>query len=266
MKSSAKNNLLGVFVDGVNSQTAIDMVMEAAKQGRSFSVSALAVHGVMSGMMDITHRYRLNHLDLVVADGQPVRWALNLLYAVGLRERVYGPRLTLDVIQRAADEGVPVYLYGNTQEVLTLLCARLRQRFPKIQIVGAEPSQFARIIPETADRIAARIKQSGAQIVFVGLGCPRQEVWAYEFRDRLKLPILAVGAAFPLIAGTLRMAPKWMQDHGLEWLFRLRMEPRRLWRRYLLLGPAYVVLVLGQWIGVRFDTEGKAPEREVLYG
>lgn len=266
MKSSSKNNLIGVLVDGVDRQTAIEMVMEAAREGRGFSVSALAVHGVMSGVLDVTHRYRLNHLDLVVADGQPVRWALNLLHSVGLRQRVYGPALTLDVIQRAAEEGIPVYLYGSTQEVLTLLCASLRKRFPGIKIAGAEPSQFVRVSPETADQISARIKQSGAQIVFAGLGCPRQEVWAYEFRDRLNVPILAVGAAFPLIAGTLRMAPKWMQDHGLEWLFRLCLEPRRLWRRYLLLGPAYLALVLGQWTGLSFRPEGKQPEQEVLPG
>ena len=266
MNPSSKNNLIGVLVDGVDHQTAIKMVMEAAREGRGFSVSALAVHGVMSGVLDVTHRYRLNHLDLVVADGQPVRWALNLLHSVGLRQRVYGPALTLDVVQRAAEEGIPVYLYGSTQEVLTLLCASLRQRFPGIKIAGAEPSQFVRISPETADEISARIKQSGAQIVFAGLGCPRQEVWAYEFRNRLNLPILAVGAAFPLLAGTLRMAPKWMQDNGLEWLFRLCLEPRRLWRRYLLLGPAYLVLVLGQWTGISFRPEGKQPEQEVLPG
>lgn len=145
MKSSSKNNLIGVLVDGIDRQTAIEMVMEAARQGRGFSVSALAVHGVMSGVLDVTHRYRLNHLDLVVADGQPVRWALNLLHSVGLRQRVYGPALTLDVIQRAAEEGISVYLYGSTQEVITLLCASLRQRFPGIKIAGAEPSQFVRI-------------------------------------------------------------------------------------------------------------------------
>jgi len=266
MKSPTKNNVLGVLVDGVDHQTAAEMVIEAARERRSFSVSALAVHGVMTGVLDFTHRYRLNHLDLVVADGQPVRWALNLLYSSGLRERVYGPNLMLDVIERAAAEGTPVYLYGSTQEVLDLLCARLRQRFTGIRIAGAEPSQFAKVSPDVAEQIAERIRQSGAQIAFAGLGCPRQEVWAYEFRDRLKMPILAVGAAFPLLAGTLRMAPGWMQDRGLEWLFRLCMEPRRLWRRYLLLGPVYLALVLGQWTGLSFRSEGKQPEGEVLYG
>jgi N-acetylglucosaminyldiphosphoundecaprenol N-acetyl-beta-D-mannosaminyltransferase len=266
MTSSEKKNLLGVLVDRVDHRRAAEMVIEAARERRCFSVSALAVHGVMTGVLNATHRYRLNHLDLVVADGQPVRWALNLLYSAGLRQRVYGPNLMLDVIERSAREGIPVYLYGSTQDVLDLLCAKLRQKFPGVKIAGAEPSQFAQVSRDTADRIAERIRASGAQIVFAGLGCPRQEVWAYEFRDRLKMPILAVGAAFPMLAGTLPMAPAWMQDRGLEWLFRLCLEPRRLWHRYLVLGPVYLAMVLGQWTGMSFRAEGEQPQTEVLYG
>ncbi|HWZ41876.1 MAG TPA: WecB/TagA/CpsF family glycosyltransferase [Candidatus Saccharimonadales bacterium] len=266
MNTAFKKNLVGILVDDVDRSKAADMVMEAAHQGSGLAVSAIAVHGVMTGVMDATQRYRLNHLDLVVADGQPVRWALNLLHAAGLRYRVYGPSLTLEVLTRAAPEQIPVYFFGNTQPVLDLLCASLRQKFPGLRIAGAEPSRFARIDAETAESIAARIRASGAKIVFVGLGCPRQEVWAYEFRDRLKMPILAVGAAFPFLAGTLRQAPQWMQDSGLEWLFRLCMEPRRLWRRYLLLGPLYLVLVLCQWLGFSFRIDGEAPLHEVLYG
>jgi exopolysaccharide biosynthesis WecB/TagA/CpsF family protein len=266
MNSALKKNLVGILVDDVDRLKATDMVMDAARQGNSLAVTAIAVHGVMTGVMDATQRYRLNHLDLVVADGQPVRWALNLLHAAGLRYRVYGPSLTLEVLTRAAPEQIPVYFFGNTQKVLDLLCAHLQQRFPELRIAGAEPSRFARIDAKTADSIAARIRASGARIVFVGLGCPRQEVWAYEFRDRLKMPILAVGAAFPFLAGTLRQAPQWMQDWGLEWLFRLCMEPKRLWRRYLLLGPAYLVLVVCQWLGFSFRIDGEAPLSEVLYG
>jgi exopolysaccharide biosynthesis WecB/TagA/CpsF family protein len=261
-----KKNIAGVLIDGIDRYAAAETVIEAASQGRSLSVSAIAVHGVMTGVLDPAHRYRLNHLDLVVADGQPIRWALNLLHGVRLRERVYGPSLSLEVLARAVPEKIPVYFYGSKKEVLDLLCAKLQVRFPGILIAGAESSKFGKITPKTADEIALRIQQSGARIVFTGLGCPRQEVWAYEFRDRLKLPILAVGAAFPFLAGTLRSAPKWMQDRGLEWLFRLCAEPRRLWRRYLLLSPAYLLLVLCQWLGLRFAPDGIEPESEVLFG
>ena len=263
---AGKKNLLGVLIDGVDEAYATGEIIQAARQRRVFSVSAIAVHGVMEGVLDPAHLYRLNHLDLVVADGQPVRWALNLMHAVGLRKRVYGPDLTLAVLARAAQERIPVYFYGSTPEVLGLLHANLKTRFPELIIAGAQPSTFGRTPPEIADQIADRIRRSGAQVVFVGLGCPRQEVWAYEFRHRLKMPIVAVGAAFPFLAGTLRQAPKWMQDRGLEWFFRLCSEPRRLWRRYLLMSPAYLFLVACQLLGFHFHSEGKPPNGEFLYG
>src|SRR5262245_11766747 len=266
MNEGEKNNLLGVLVNGLDSASAADLIIQAARQHRPFTVSAIAVHGVMEGVLNPAHRYRLNHLDLLVADGQPVSWSLNLLHYVGLRSRVYGPNLTLDVLERAARLKIPVFFYGSTRDVLGPLCANLTARFPELIIAGAEPSMFARISPESACRIARRIKQSGAQIVFAGLGCPRQEVWAYEFYARLAMPIVAVGAAFPFLAGTLRQAPIWMQDRGLEWLFRLLAEPRRLWRRYLLLSPAYLFLVASQMIGIRFQVAGTPPNGEILYG
>ena len=266
MSSKAKNNILGVLVDGTDSFSARDMILQAGRQRRPFSVSALAVHGVMTGVLDPEHLYRLNQLDLVVADGQPVRRALNLIHKAGLPERVYGPLLMHRIFAEAEKEGISVYFYGCTQEVLELMCAKIRKSFPQLQIAGARPSTFGRITPQLADEIAADIRASGAHIVFAGLGCPRQEVWAYEFRDRIKLPIVAVGAAFPITAGILRQAPQWMQDRGLEWLFRLCTEPRRLWRRYLLLSPAYIILVICQWLGMKFRSKGRPPQQEILHG
>jgi exopolysaccharide biosynthesis WecB/TagA/CpsF family protein len=263
---AGKKNLLGVLVDGVDEADATTRIIQAARQRRVFSVSAIAVHGVMEGVLDPAHLYRLNHLDLVVADGQPVRWALNLMHAVGLRRRVYGPDLTLAVLAQAAQERIPVYFYGSTPDVLALLRVNLKARFPDLIIAGTQSSTFERTVPAMADQIADTITQSGAQVVFVGLGCPRQEVWAYEFRHRLKMPIVAVGAAFPFLAGTLRQAPRWMQNRGLEWFFRLCSEPRRLWRRYLLMSPAYLFLVACQLVGFRFHSEGKPPAGEFLYG
>src|SRR5579871_5213712 len=217
MSAVAKRNILGVLIDDADAKTATDMVIHAAHRGGPFSVSAIAVHGVMEGVLDPTHLYRLNSLELVVADGQPVRWALNHLHSSGLKQRVYGPNLTLAVLARAEQEGLPVYFYGSTKDVLELLCTNIHQKFPRLKIAGSCPSAFGKITPEDAERVRDQIVQSGASIVFVGLGCPRQEVWAYEFRSRLNLPILAVGAAFPFLAGTLRQAPLWMQDRGLEW-------------------------------------------------
>ncbi len=266
MNGPEKKNIIGILIDPVDRATATELIIDAAHQRRRYAVSAVAVHAVMTGVLDPVQRYRLNHLDLAVADGQPVRWALNFLHSASLSQRVYGPDLTLDLLARAEQEGLLVYFYGATQEILDRLCTNLQRRFPDLHVAGTAPSTFAPVSREAADETASRIKQSGASIVFVGLGCPRQEVWAYEFAPRLNLPIIAVGAAFPFLAGTLRQAPKWMQDRGLEWLFRLCNEPGRLWRRYLILSPPYLLLVLLQRLGRNFNPNGQSPAGEMLYG
>jgi exopolysaccharide biosynthesis WecB/TagA/CpsF family protein len=235
-----KRNVLGVLVDPTTYAEATDAVIAAARDGRPFALTALAVHGVMTGVQDRAQAARLNALDLVTPDGQPVRWALNSLYDAGLTDRVYGPTLALRVVQRAAVEGLPVYLYGSTDETLHRLVPRLQELYPDLKIAGREPSKFRSARPGEAEEIAARIAGSGARLVLVGLGCPRQEIFTYAMRSRLSMPLLAVGAAFDYHAGMLRQPPGWMQRRGLEWLWRLGLEPARLWRRYLLLNPSYL--------------------------
>jgi len=267
MLNLGKKNVIGVLIDAVDYEAALDFIFRAAREKRGAIISALAVHGVMTGVLDSEHKFRLNHFDLLVPDGQPVRWVLNGLYGAKLPDRVYGPNLTLKVCERAAREGQSIYLYGSTPEILSSLTESLDQRFPGIKIAGAEPSKFRRLKQEEKSQLADRIKSSGASIALVGLGCPRQEAFAYEFREALSMPILAVGAAFPFLAGLVPQAPAWMQDRGLEWLFRLTSEPKRLWRRYLYLNPTYVFLVVLQALRLfRFTTRGEVPAAETLYG
>jgi N-acetylglucosaminyldiphosphoundecaprenol N-acetyl-beta-D-mannosaminyltransferase len=264
---AGKRSVVGILVDAVDYEAAEESIFRAVREGRGMAISALAVHGVMTGVLDAEHKFRLNHFDLLVPDGQPVRWVLNRLYGTGLPDRVYGPNLTLKVCARAAAEGRSIYLYGGTSEILSAMVHSLEQRFPGIKIAGAEASRFRRLKPEEKIGLTGRILKSRASILLCGLGCPRQETFAFEFRDALPMPILAVGAAFPFLAGLIPQAPAWMQDCGLEWLFRLCSEPRRLWRRYLYLNPAYLFLVGLQAIGLRrFDTEGVLPLHEKLFG
>lgn len=265
--SRKKCGILGVLIDSIDYDSVTNRIVQAARERRSLSVSALAVHGVMTGVLDPEHRFRLNHLDIVVPDGQPVRWALNILYKTGLRDRVYGPSLMLQVCERAAKENVPIYLFGSTLNVLQCLTDNLVKRFPRLRVAGKQPSRFRRLTPEEKESIASQIRESGARLVFVGIGCPRQEVWAYEFSQPLAMPIVAVGAAFAFHAGLLPQAPHWMQDAGLEWLFRWGAEPRRLWRRYLLLNPLYLFLLILQATRLAcFESEGRMPLSEMLYG
>lgn len=267
MRSAGKRNILGILIDAIDYEAAVDAISRAARERRGMAISALAVHGLVTGALDREQKFRLNRFDLLVPDGQPVRWVLNWHYGAGLPDRVYGPSLTLRVCSRAAGDGLPLYFYGGTPEILRGLRESLEHRFPGIQIAGMEPSQFRRITLEEKQALVRRIRASGAALLFVGLGCPRQEVFAYEFYKELSMPVLAVGAAFPFLAGLLRQAPRWMQDSGLEWAFRLASEPRRLWRRYVYFNLAYVALVSIQLLGLRrFSIAGQEPSKELLYG
>ena len=268
MINRGKRSVLGVDVSVVDYNGAVEMILSAAATRQPLGVSALAVHGVMTGALDPEHKHRLNRLDLVTPDGQPVRWALRILYGERLPDRVYGPRLTELVLARAACEGISVYLYGSQPNVLEAMGSSFATHYPELVIAGQEPSKFRMLSEDEHLAVQDRIRASGAGIVLVGLGCPRQEVFVFEHARAVGVPMMAVGAAFDFHAGTLRQAPKWMQDRGLEWVFRLLMEPRRLWRRYLFLNPLYVAMLTGQKLGLlrtRLAREA-APQTTTRYG
>ena len=203
----------------------------------------------MTGHDDAEHLTRLNGLHLVTPDGQPVRWAMNWLHGTGLPDRVYGPNLTLDVCRAAVDAGLPVFFYGSEQRTLDQLASRLPTLVPGLRIAGTRPSTFGTSTPEELDEICDDIRASGARITFVGLGCPRQEVFVAENTERLSMPAIAVGAAFDFHAGLQAEPPRWIQRAGLQWAQRLLANPRRLWRRYLILNPRYVAAVVRQRMG-----------------
>jgi N-acetylglucosaminyldiphosphoundecaprenol N-acetyl-beta-D-mannosaminyltransferase len=263
-----KRNVLGILVDAVDYDAATAKILAASRERRPFAVSALAVHGVMTGVQDPAHGYRLNTFDLLTADGQPVRWALNLLHRTALPDRVYGPRLMLRLCRSAAEEGLPIYLYGSRPEVLEKLVDSLLDRFPGLIIAGTEPSRFSRTTAGEKEEIATRIRESGASIVFVGLGCPRQEVFAYEYRDAVGVPLVAVGAAFEYHAGIRREPPKLIQRWGLQWSHRLLDDPSRLWKRYTLVSGRYLWLLGLHLLRIR-ETDPSMfppPAGEILYG
>lgn len=268
MLDHGKRNLLGIRLDAVDYEAAVAKIIAAACEQKPYCVSALAVHGVMTGALDRRHTYRLNELDLVVPDGQPVRWALNVLHRTQLADRVYGPTLTLKTCEAAAKLSLPVFLFGSDASTLKKLSESLTSQFPGLQIAGMLPSRFAQVDEAECDEIAVQIRNSGARIVLAGLGCPRQEIWAFENRERIGLPILAVGAAFAFHAGELSQAPEWMQRRGLEWLYRLGCEPSRLWKRYLLLNPLYLTLLGLQATGLITlrPERGIAPSEMLNYG
>jgi exopolysaccharide biosynthesis WecB/TagA/CpsF family protein len=194
-------------------------------------------------------RDRVNRFEIVAPDGQPVRWALNLLHHAGLTDRVYGPEIMLRLCASAALRKVPVYLYGGAHEaILDALVAALKARFPALIVAGAEVPPFRALTTEEDAALVARITNSGAGLLFIGLGCPKQDLFASEHRDRLSLVQCCVGAAFDFHAGAKAIAPAWMQRHGLEWLFRLSREPRRLAIRYAVTNTVFLKRLLFAWV------------------
>jgi exopolysaccharide biosynthesis WecB/TagA/CpsF family protein len=239
----AKYDVLGVEISATNYDDLVRSLIAAARRGQSALVSFLPVHGVVTAALDPRYRYHINAFDVVAPDGQPVRWAINSFHKLRLPDRVCGPETMLRLCQRAAENGIGIYLYGSTEATLNRLRANLEDRFPSIRIVGIESPPFRELTPEENLAVVERINNSGAGFVFIGLGCPRQDFFAYNNRNRIKPVQMCVGAAFDFHAGNKKMAPGWMQRSGLEWIYRLAQEPRRLWKRYLVTNTAFILLI-----------------------
>ncbi|MEM9131019.1 MAG: WecB/TagA/CpsF family glycosyltransferase [Actinomycetota bacterium] len=235
-----KVDLFGVGITVTTYDDATERIMAAARERRSYAVSALAVHGLMEAVDDDGFRRLVNNIDLVTPDGQPVRWAMNTLHGTALDDRVYGPDLTWHVIEAAAAEGIGIFLFGSTEETCELFVAEIKRRFPSAVIAGVQSDRFREPTPEEDEADIATINDSGAGVVLVGRGCPRQERWVATHQGKVNAAMLAVGAAFDYGAGTLSSPPAWMQRVGLQWLYRLLQEPGRLWRRYLITNSKFL--------------------------
>ena len=226
-------DLFGVPVSATTCEELVSVIVQAAEQRVPAIVSLHAVHAIIESTRSDELRAKVNRFNAVGPDGHPVRWVLNHLHGLKLKNRVYGPELMLRLCARAAEAGTPIYLYGSTPEVLELLQIELHRRFPDLPIAGAESPPFRALTPDEDADMVHRINSSGVGILFVGLGCPKQDHFAADHADTIHAVQVCVGAAFDFHAGTKSMAPAWLQRRGLEWLYRLISEPRRLWRRYL---------------------------------
>ncbi len=247
-----KVDLFGVGISVVDYERAVSAIIEAGKARRSYGVSALAVHGLMEAVDSADFRAQVNSLDLVTPDGQPVRWAMNALHDTGLVDRVYGPDLTWHVLEAAAAEGVGVFLFGSTEDTCEAFVDAIRAEHPDIVISGVQSDRFREAEPEEDLADIATINESGAGVVLVGRGCPRQERWVADHLGKVDAAMLAVGAAFDYGAGTLDPPPAWMQRVGLQWLFRLSQEPGRLWKRYLVTNSRFLANFGGAFVKARF--------------
>jgi len=236
--------LLGVNYTASNYENITKAIIDHAVQHQSIGLSALAVHGLIEAYENPDLHKLVDMIHYVVPDGQPIKWCLNYFYKANLQDRVYGPTLTWKVLENANEKKLNLFLYGSTESTLTLFQKHITEVFPQIKIVGFHIDRFRNATKEEDEQDIEKINQSSAHIILVGRGCPRQEIWVAEHIGKINGVMLAVGAAFDFHAKTLSQAPAWMQNNGLEWLFRLIQEPRRLWKRYLFTNSKFIYLIL----------------------
>jgi N-acetylglucosaminyldiphosphoundecaprenol N-acetyl-beta-D-mannosaminyltransferase len=239
--------ILGVNVAVSSYSEVVEKSVAWAKLGESRAVFFANVHVLMEAHDHSSFHAELNEADMVNPDGMPLVWALR---ALGERHaaRVYGPDATEALLRAAQDSAVPIGFYGGSEATLTTLVAEAKRRYPMLQIVFTLSPPFRPLSAMEDEDTIKRISDSGARMLFVGLGCPKQEHWIMEHRGRIPAVMLGVGAAFDFLAGTKPQAPRWMMRNGLEWVFRLASEPRRLAGRYLKHNPRFLALFLQQWL------------------
>lgn len=237
--------VLGAFINAVDWPTALERISDWIAQRQSRYVCICNVHSVVMASQDAEFGRVVNEADMATPDGAPVAWMLRRLGFAGQR-RINGPDLMWKYCEQAQARGEAVFFYGSTLDTLNDLQKRLTQAFPYLMVVGMESPPFRPLSAEEDAAIVERINRSGAGVVFVSLGCPKQEMWMAAHRGRVNAVMIGVGAAFDYHAGTIKRAPVWMQDRGLEWLHRLVSEPRRLWKRYLITNTLFVLGVAWQ--------------------
>ena len=240
-----KISIISTFVHNTSYQDVCDRITDWSQHNTSCYIVAANVHVIMMGYWQKRYREILNRAALVTPDGMPLVWAMRLL-GIKRQTRVYGPDLMLAWCDRASKLQIPIYLYGGTNSTLEKLQTNLKQKFPNLIIAGAHspPFRSLSVVEETED--IERIHNSGAKVVFVGLGCPKQEQWMARQQGKLQAIMIGVGAAFSFHSGEVSQSPRWVMKMGFEWLYRLSCEPQRLWRRYLMNNPVFLGLFAWQ--------------------
>lgn len=244
-------NILGVGISAINMDMALDSIEGWIARHEPHYVCVTPVHSVMECQSNPELRLVFNGSGLTTPDGMPLVW---LCRYKGYHDvsRVYGPDLMLALCERSVGQGYRHFFYGGAEGVPEQLAENLRERFPGLLVAGTYSPPFHPLIPAEDAHVVRMINKASPDIVWVGLGSPKQELWMAAHLGRLRVPVLiGVGAAFDFHAGLKKQAPYWMQQNGLEWLFRLLAEPRRLWKRYVINNPRFVIMVLLQMMGLR---------------
>jgi N-acetylglucosaminyldiphosphoundecaprenol N-acetyl-beta-D-mannosaminyltransferase len=248
--AASRTSVIGVGIDPVTWDEAIYAIQTWSRAHQSRVVCLSNVHAVVTAKFDAQFRQVVMGADLAAPDGAPVAFMLRKL-GFPAQQRIDGPGLMWRYCAHAANTGDSIYLYGGTQQTLDALQRQLNLHFPALQIAGAHSPPFRPLSAEEDEEAVRAINESGAGVVWVSLGCPKQEKWISAHRGRINAVMVGVGAAFNYHAGTLARAPIWMQRRGLEWLHRLALSPRQLWRRYLLTNTLFIALAAKQLLAAQ---------------
>jgi len=241
--------ILGTHISPTCYSSAVDQVTQWAHSAESRYICIANVHVLMEAHDSAFYQKAINHADLTTPDGMPLVWMLRMK-GVKNQTRVYGPLLMLHVLEKAEKERIPVGFYGSDETTLNKLVSNMRDRFPSLLVTYTFSPPFRKLDNREDTEIIKAINDSKTRILFVGLGCPKQELWMDEHKGKISAIMLGVGAAFDFHAGNKPQAPTWMQAIGLEWLFRLIYEPRRLAKRYLYHNPRFILLALLELLGI----------------
>lgn len=253
MRNHSVINILGMRVDMVQVPDVIE-IMDNLINNKSYHnyIVISNTNDVVISKHDAKVRDAVNSSNLSVPDGISLV-LLGRLYGYPLKRRVYGPDLMFEFLKHAQSKGYSHFFYGATKDTLDRLVCNLKKEFPDLKVKGSYAPPFRKLNEKEDNEVIQRINDAFPDVLWVGLGCPKQQIWMYEHKDKLRVPVMVgVGAAFDFFAGTKPQAPKWLRDNGLEWLFRLITEPKRLWRRYLVNGSLFIYYVLVELISMAF--------------
>ena len=243
-------SVLGIHIDALSWEDTIKTICGWALNQESRYVALCNVHSVVTALLDDSHRSDLNAADMATPDGMPIAWSLRKL-GFPAQQRINGPDLMWNYCAKAEKTDQKIFFYGSTNAVLALLESKLRAAFPELQIAGTYSPPFRELTAAENAETIGRLNASGANVVFIGLGCPRQERWMFQQRGKINAVMIGVGAAFNYHAGTTKRAPIWMQNAGLEWLHRLASDPVRLWKRYIITNSIFIFAIAAQLLGLK---------------
>lgn len=235
--------VLDAFINISDWRSILSEISSWATTRESRYICVCNVHSVVTAKRDFAFRDVINNADMALPDGMPIVWQMR---RAGFKDqqRISGPDLMWKLCEQASERGLSFFLLGNTGKVLALLTQRLSMEFPELKIAGGYSPPFGTFSAQENEKITVMINSSGSNVVFVSLGCPKQEFWMADHRGKVNAVMIGVGAAFDFIAGTVSRAPLWMQRSGLEWFYRLISEPKRLWKRYLITNTLFIFYIL----------------------